>query len=237
VVPGIAGVAIGLILVALGSGGLKASATAVVRSLYAPDDPRRDAGFSLFYLGINLGAFLGPILTGLLQENAGFHWGFGLAAVGMAAGLIQYTLGRKNLPPHASRVPDPLPRERYPLIIGIAAGTVVLVAIGVLTGLINPGNLALLIIVAIVAAAVSYFVVVISSRHVTDTERSRVFASSRCSSPASRSARSTSSSSRCSLSSDQRLDRFIDGFGIAIGIGALLAVASPWVLKLMRGVR
>ena len=65
-------------------------------------------------MGINLGAFLGPILTGLLQENAGFRWGFGLAAVGMAAGLIQYTLGRKNLPPHASQVPDPLPRERYP---------------------------------------------------------------------------------------------------------------------------
>ena len=106
--------AIGLILVALGSGGLKASATAVVGSLYAPDDPRRDAGFSLFYLGINHGAFLGPILTGLLQENAGFHWGFGLAAVSMAAGLIRYTLGRKNLPPHASQVPDPLPRERYP---------------------------------------------------------------------------------------------------------------------------
>ena len=61
-------------------------------------------------------------------------------------------------------------------MIGIAAGTVVLVVIGVLTGLINPGNFPLLIIVAVVAAAVSYFVVIISSRHVTDTERSRVFA-------------------------------------------------------------
>ena len=65
--------------------------SAVHRRTHPPDDPRRDAGFSLFYLGINLGAFLGPILTGLFQENAGFHWGFVLAAVGMAGGLNQYT--------------------------------------------------------------------------------------------------------------------------------------------------
>lgn len=68
---------VGLILVAFGSGGLKATATSVVGTLYAADDARRDAGFSLFYLGINLGAFAGPILTGLLQSALGFHWGSG----------------------------------------------------------------------------------------------------------------------------------------------------------------
>ncbi len=73
--PGFVGVGVGLVLVALGSGGLKANATSVVGTLYRPDDERRDAGFSLFYLGINLGAFLGPILTGLLQSTLGFHWG------------------------------------------------------------------------------------------------------------------------------------------------------------------
>jgi len=62
-IPGIAGVAVGLVLVALGSGGLKANATAVVGTLYSEDDTRRDAGFSLFYLGINLGSFFGPLLT------------------------------------------------------------------------------------------------------------------------------------------------------------------------------
>ncbi len=62
--PGYVGLTVGLILVAFGSGGLKANATAVVGTLYAPGDVRRDAGFSLFYLGINLGAFLGPLLTG-----------------------------------------------------------------------------------------------------------------------------------------------------------------------------
>jgi POT family proton-dependent oligopeptide transporter len=67
--PGVAGVTVGLILVALGSGGLKANATSVVGTLYAEDDPRRDAGFSLFYLGINLGALVGPLLTGILQQT------------------------------------------------------------------------------------------------------------------------------------------------------------------------
>ncbi|MET0296597.1 MAG: oligopeptide:H+ symporter, partial [Microbacterium sp.] len=113
VLPGFVGVGVGLVLVAVGSGGLKANATSVVGTLYTADDPRRDAGFSLFYLGINLGAFAGPLLTGLLQSNLGFHWGFGLAAVGMGLGLIQYSFGRKQLPAESRTVPNPLPRTRY----------------------------------------------------------------------------------------------------------------------------
>src|SRR5690606_38609861 len=95
--PGFLGVGAGLVLVGVGSGGLKANATSLVGALYAEDDERRDAGFSLFYLGINLGALVGPLLTGLAQEELGFHYGFGLAAVGMAAGLVQYTIGRRRV--------------------------------------------------------------------------------------------------------------------------------------------
>jgi proton-dependent oligopeptide transporter, POT family len=84
--PGLLGVGVGLVLIAFGSGGVKANATALVGTLYAEDDERRDAGFSLFYLGINLGALTGPLLTGLTQSKLGFHWGFGLAAAGMAIG-------------------------------------------------------------------------------------------------------------------------------------------------------
>ena len=87
-VPGVPGVTAGLILIAVGSGGLKANATSVVGSLYSREDPRRDAGFSLFYLGINLGAFIGPILTGLLQSTVGFHFGFGLAVVAYSAVIL-----------------------------------------------------------------------------------------------------------------------------------------------------
>src|SRR3954467_9748770 len=95
--PRLTGVGVGRGLVALGSGGVKANATSLVGSLYDEHDERRDAGFSLFYLGINLGALLGPLLTGRLQKEAGFHWGFAAAAFGMAIGLTQYALTRKNL--------------------------------------------------------------------------------------------------------------------------------------------
>lgn len=97
VLPGFVGVGIGLVLVAFGSGGLKATATSIVGDLYDEQDPRRDAGFSIFYMGVNIGALVGPLLTGFLQTRYGFHWGFGLAAVGMFLGLLQYTIYRKHL--------------------------------------------------------------------------------------------------------------------------------------------
>lgn len=173
--PGFLGVGVGLVLVAIGSGGLKATATSVVGTLYAPDDTRRDAGFSLFYLGINLGAFAGPLLTGLLQSTLGFHWGFGLAAVGMALGLLQYSFGRKALPDEARHVPNPLPRGRYPLMIGIAAAGVVVLVLLVLIGVIRADNLSLIVIIAVTGAAIAYFAVILSSRGITSDERSRVW--------------------------------------------------------------
>jgi POT family proton-dependent oligopeptide transporter len=175
ILPGYAGLGVGLILIAVGSGGLKANATTVVGTLYSDDDPRRDAGFSVFYLGINLGAFFGPLLTGLLQSTIGFHYGFGLAALGMAIGLVQYSFGRKRLPKEAGVVPNPLPRSRYGLWVGIAcAGVVVIVAL-VPVGVISATNLSLVVIIVTIAAAVAYFAVILSSR-LTDVERSRVFA-------------------------------------------------------------
>ena len=173
--PGFVGVGVGLILVAIGSGGLKANATSVVGTLYAPDDIRRDAGFSLFYLGINLGAFLGPLLTGLLQSTLGFHWGFGLAAVGMALGLIQYSFGRKQLPAKSREVPNPLPANRRPLMIGVAAAGIVVIVVLVLVGVINAVNLATVVIIVTAVAAIAYFAVILGSRRLSSTERSRVW--------------------------------------------------------------
>ena len=173
--PNVWGLGVGLILVALGSGGLKANATSVVGTLYAPDDTRRDAGFSLFYLGINLGAFFGPLLTGLLQSTMGFHWGFGLAAVGMAIGLIQYSFGRRSLPDESRRVRNPLPADRRWVAAGIAAAGLVVIVALVLTGVIRADNLALIVIVVTVGAAIAYFAVITSSRGVSGVERSRVF--------------------------------------------------------------
>jgi POT family proton-dependent oligopeptide transporter len=174
-IPGAAGVGVGLVLIALGSGGLKATATTIVGSLYARDDPRRDAGFSLYYLGVNLGAFAGPLLTGLLQTTLGFHVGFGLAAVGMAAGLVQYAIRRRGLPAAVQHVANPLPRNRYPLAAGIAVVGLVVVLVAVLTGLVTVDTLPLVVIGVVVVATIGYFVVILSSGLSAD-ERSRVVA-------------------------------------------------------------
>ncbi|HEX5858572.1 MAG TPA: peptide MFS transporter [Microbacterium sp.] len=175
ILPGFTGVGVGLVLVALGSGGLKANATSVVGTLYTPQDPRRDAGFSLFYLGINLGAFLGPILTGLLQSALGFHWGFAIAAVGMGIGLLQYSFGRKDLPAESRLVRNPLPRSRYGLFIGLAVGGIAVIAVLVLVGVIRADNLSTVVIVTVLGSTIAYFSVILSSSRITKTERSRVF--------------------------------------------------------------
>ena len=176
VLPSTWGLGIGLILVAVGSGGLKANATSVVGTLYAEKDPRRDAGFSLFYLGINLGAFFGPIVTGALQSSIGFHAGFAAAAVGMALGLLQYSFGRKQLPASSRVVPNPLPVNRRLLFVGIAVGGLVVIAALVLVGVIRADNLAGIVIIVTLGATVAYFAVIVSSRAISAVERSRVFA-------------------------------------------------------------
>jgi proton-dependent oligopeptide transporter, POT family len=86
----------GLALIVLGTGLFKPNVSTMVGQLYAPGDPRRDAGFTIFYMGINVGAFLGPIVCGYLAQTAGFgwHWGFAAAGVGMVAGVALYLLLR-----------------------------------------------------------------------------------------------------------------------------------------------
>ena len=174
VVPAVPGLAAGLILVAVGSGGLKATITNLVGTLYSADDPRRDAGFSIFYMGINIGGLIGPLLTGLAQQRVGFHLGFGLAAVGMAIGLTQYVLGRKNLPDSAHEVPNPLPRDRYGRYAAIAVGAVVVIVVAVVTGLLSADNLADVVVAATVVAAVVLFAILLTSKRITAEEHSRV---------------------------------------------------------------
>ncbi|MEU3656333.1 oligopeptide:H+ symporter [Streptomyces sp. NPDC032161] len=99
----------GLALVALGSGLLKANISTMVGHLYdGPDDPRRDGGFTVFYMGINLGAFAAPLVIGTIGEKVNWHLGFALAAAGMGLGLIQFLIGTRHLSPRSSVVPEPL---------------------------------------------------------------------------------------------------------------------------------
>ncbi|NKQ55276.1 peptide MFS transporter [Amycolatopsis sp. K13G38] len=172
--PGYAGIVVGLLCVALGSGGLKGNATAVVGTLYDEQDERRDGGFSLFYMGVNLGGFLGPIFTGLLQDHVGFHYGFGLAAAGMAVGLVQYTFGRRNLGTQAREVPNPLPASQRPAVAGVLVIVVAVVLVAVFTGLVTADNLADVATWVAGGAAVIYFLVILTSRKISRVDRSRV---------------------------------------------------------------
>jgi POT family proton-dependent oligopeptide transporter len=97
----------GLVVSASGAGLLKPNVSVMVGQLYAADDHRRDAGFSIFYMGINLGAFLSPLACGYLGQRVNWHLGFGLAAVGMILGLAQYVAGGRHLSPASLRPASP----------------------------------------------------------------------------------------------------------------------------------
>ncbi|MBV8681820.1 MAG: MFS transporter [Caulobacteraceae bacterium] len=102
-----------LSLIIMGVGFLKANISSIVGQLYEKGDPRRDPGFTLYYYGVNLGAFWAAILCGYLGQTLGWSWGFGLAGVGMAAGWVTFMLGRPLLqgrgePPDPARLARPI---------------------------------------------------------------------------------------------------------------------------------
>ncbi|MFN0085533.1 MAG: peptide MFS transporter [Blastocatellia bacterium] len=109
----------GLILIVLGTGLLKPNVSAIVGSLYGPTDSRRDAGFSLFYMGINLGAGMAPLICSYLGEKVSWHLGFGMAGIFMTLGLVQYVAHRERLA-HVGH-PPAFPREtiRRNAVVGI----------------------------------------------------------------------------------------------------------------------
>lgn len=158
-VPGVPGLLCGLVLIAFGSGGVKASASAMVGALYESEAtrPLRDAGFSIFYIAINIGALLGPLLVGVLYQRFGFHAGFGVAAVGMALGLGMYIKGRRILP--HTPPPNPLPEsKKMPAALTallLAAGFVAL-ATSTATGML-PWAFSSVLLVIVIAAVLVYF--------------------------------------------------------------------------------
>lgn len=87
----------GLLLIIIGVGGLKPNISTMVGGLYAPGDDRRDQGFTIFYIGINIGAFFASIIVGYVGQKIGWHYGFGLAGIGMLLGQLVYMAGQKHL--------------------------------------------------------------------------------------------------------------------------------------------
>lgn len=175
-VPGIGGVGVGLVLVAVGSGCLKANASSLLGTLYREGDPRVAGGFTVFYLGVNLGAFAGPLLTGLLQVNWGFHAGFGAAAVGMSVGLAQYVIFRRNLGNAGKDIANHLPRKSVGRVVGFVVLGIVIIAVALFSGLLNVGNLSDVTVVGIAVVSVFSFAVILRDRQLTDVDRGRVWA-------------------------------------------------------------
>ena len=117
---------LGLVLIVLGTGLLKPNISAIVGDLYPEGGSRRDAGFSIFYMGINTGAFLGQIITGLLGEKLGWHWGFGAAGVGMLFGLVFFSMTRhrtlRGIGTAPTRHPDPAVQARQERTVKLGVG-------------------------------------------------------------------------------------------------------------------
>ena len=175
VLPNISGVAIGLVCVALGSGTLKATTSAVLGEMYAEGDVKRDAGFSIYYMGVNLGALVGPLLTGWLWGAKGFHWGFGAAAVGMGLGLIQYLSLRKKTIGNVGKAPtNPLPAGGLLKYLLGAAVVVALIVVAVLSKAFKASDLSNIVAIITIAAAIGLFAMILTSKKIDATERSRV---------------------------------------------------------------
>lgn len=128
---------LGLLLVAIGSGLLKTSMSTLVGGLYPEGGGRRDAGFTIFYMGINIGAFIGPFLCSWLGERFAWHWGFATAGVGMLLGLIQYQLTRHRLGDNGLVAPfrNANSTRDQLLVVGALAGLLALV-LSVVSGLL-----------------------------------------------------------------------------------------------------
>jgi proton-dependent oligopeptide transporter, POT family len=170
---------IGLIFIVLGTGLLKPNISAIVGELYPEGGSRRDAGFSIFYMGINIGAFVAPLVTGYLGERVGWHLGFGAAGVGMVIGLITYrlragkTLGDIGVTPGST---DPTEHRRVRLSVAIAAGVIVLLVALTMGGMIhiNPVSMAKKMTLVLGVTALAYFIYLFVGGGLTSDEKKRV---------------------------------------------------------------
>ena len=168
----------GIVLVATGTGFIKPNLSTIVGGLYDQGDPRRDTGFQLFYMSINVGAFASPLVTGWLRAHYGYHAGFSAAAIGMAFALVAFVYGRSKLSAFAFDVPNPLDaedRSRLLLVsLGAAAGTVFVAwALYLLLGT-WPDAIAYTIFVIALGASIAYFVIMFRSPKVTGPERTHL---------------------------------------------------------------
>lgn len=175
---------LGLALIVLGTGLLKPNISAIVGDLYPEGGARRDAGFSIFYMGINTGAFIGQLVTGALGEKLGWHWGFGAAGVGMLFGFLWFWMRAKDtLGPIGEdivRDPDPVVQAKREsnvklatyVGLGLIALVFALAALGVVS--INPLVVGQYMTFVLVGLAVAFFATVLLAGNLTTDEKKRV---------------------------------------------------------------
>jgi POT family proton-dependent oligopeptide transporter len=182
--PSLATFYLGLFLIVIGTGLLKGNVSVIVGRLYAKDDIRRDAGFSIFYMGINTGAFIAPLICGWLGQNVNWHLGFAAAGIGMVLGVIQYVLGSKHLgdaglhpaPPESPEAGARL-RTRALIVALAAAAAVAVVGIGAYTGAlpVTAKQIADAAGILLLAIVVVFFGWLLTSSDWTAEERKRIY--------------------------------------------------------------
>jgi POT family proton-dependent oligopeptide transporter len=190
---------LGLLLVVFGTGLLKPNISVIVGQLYAQKDIRRDSGFSIFYMGINLGAFIGPLITGYFVQDAGFrewltgmgmdpnsawHWGFGAAGVGMTLGLIQYVvtgrhLGEAGLQPSPAKSPEAFAQLKRSATMWFGVFMVSLIALGYMlssgTVSLTPEDVTVGYRYVLIAVVLGFFGWLFMGGDWTSEERSRLW--------------------------------------------------------------
>lgn len=172
---------LGIIFVAIGTGLLKPNIATMVGELYTPEDKRRDSGFSIFYMGINIGALLAPITVSYFRNIGGYHAGFAVAALGMAIALFFYLRGKTTLSEQSENVPNPITSEQKLKLL--RNGLVLLIGIvlvlgffrfflemSIITSITNSLNLLAMIM------PIGYFWIMFTSPKVNKAERSRLLA-------------------------------------------------------------
>ncbi|HWK22571.1 MAG TPA: peptide MFS transporter [Ureibacillus sp.] len=178
---GLPALLISMAFIIIGTGLLKSNVSTIVGDMYAEGDNRRDSGFSIFYMGINSGAFISPLIIGWVGERYNFHLGFAIAAVGMFIGLVVYYFTQKKFLGLAGiEVPNPLkPEEKKKTLRNVVVAILAILIIGVI--LYSTGNLTMAIFSLIITTLgvlipTIFFIVMYRSPKTTADEKSRVLA-------------------------------------------------------------
>jgi POT family proton-dependent oligopeptide transporter len=170
---------LGIVCVALGTGLLKPNVSSMVGELYDREDPRRDSGFSIFYMGINIGSLAAPFLVGAARAVGGYHWGFAVAAIGMAIALVFFVAGRKYLGGAGDVPPNPLTPQDRPAVVRLFLVVLAGIALAFVIAWLVEGGLGLPTFIGAIsylafAAPVATFVVMFRSPKVNAHERTRL---------------------------------------------------------------